>query len=182
MPRIDGSPIPEEASKGRPLVREPFAKPSRSNTAPAGAVGGDAPSASNYAIPYYERGQRWTERQETLSLRAALDDMDREKQGRLHAAAQEEASRLVREHQSAAASVHHPATRDYKQHLRKGSHAKSQGVGPYESLYVTKGGAAGSVRSSSSGSRRTASSESKSSSGTSSSGRVDKGPSATSAR
>ena len=76
---------------------------------------------------YLERGDRWMERQEAHSLSEALHDMDTRKDESLHTAAQDEASRLVWEHQNPNATT---ADREkpyrYRDHLRKGSHARAQ--------------------------------------------------------
>ena len=105
-----------------------------------------------YTIPYYERGQRWMERQEVSSLRQALEDKDLEEENKIHVAAQNEASDLVWEHRNPDAPYKNPDRPDYKQHLRKGSHAKSQCVGPFETLYVAKEGSSEGSRSASDGS------------------------------
>ena len=121
-------------SVGRPLVQEPhegvIARDfSNSATAPAitpGAV-------------YIESGQRWMEKQEARSLREALEDMDIKEEERLHAAAQDEASELVRRHRNPEMPHKSPyAPYDYKQHLRKGSHIRSQSSGLYPSLEAVK--------------------------------------------
>jgi paxillin len=104
----------------------------------------------SYRIPYYERGQRWMERQEMSSLRRALEDKDSEQEKKIHIAAQDEASELVWKHQNPDAPFPNP-DRDYRSHLVKGSHARSLSNGPYENLYVRKGPTDGS-RSASDGS------------------------------
>ena len=113
------------------------------------APGSSARDDSKYTIPYYERGQRWTEKQEAKSLTTALRDMDVKEETRIQAAAQEEASRLVMQHQQRRRRSSVRRSREYTQHLRKGSHALSQAVGPFEPLNVAKGGNAtvGSVSS-----------------------------------
>ncbi len=86
-----------------------------------------APSAT-----YRESGQRWMEKQEARSLREALEDMDLRDEERLHKAAQDEASELVWRHRNPNAPYRNPdAPYDYKSHLRKGSHARSQNSGRY---------------------------------------------------
>ncbi|KAI9804331.1 MAG: hypothetical protein M1833_007138 [Piccolia ochrophora] len=58
--------------------------------------------------------------------------MDLQNDGRLHAAAQKEASELVLQHQQQNASHQGPEThRNYREHLKKGSHARSHSSGPY---------------------------------------------------
>ena len=104
-------------------------------------------------IPYYERGQRWMEKQETMSLRAALEVMDLKKEKELHEAAQGEAAVLVWRHRNPGVPYKNPDTLDFRHHLRKGSHARSQSVGPFETLFVTKkGGSNEGSRSASDGS------------------------------
>ena len=93
---------------------------------------------SSMVVPsatYIERGQRWMEKEEVVSLRDCLEDMDLQKQhqeeeARLHAAAQEEASELVWQHQNPGATRLDGPYR-YKEHLRKHSyaHARTQSVG-----------------------------------------------------
>ncbi|KAJ9647824.1 hypothetical protein H2199_001599 [Coniosporium tulheliwenetii] len=81
-------------------------------------------------VGYQENGQRWMERQEAQSLRKALEDMDIQEDQHLYSAAQEEASELVWKHQNPNAPYRNPdAPYDYKEHLRKGSHAKVQSIG-----------------------------------------------------
>ncbi|KAK2737778.1 hypothetical protein FQN57_007426 [Myotisia sp. PD_48] len=58
---------------------------------------------------YIESGQRWVERQEARSLRSALEEMDLEdEECRLHAAAQDEATELVLQHQANGLPSKHP--------------------------------------------------------------------------
>ena len=82
-----------------------------------------------------ERGQRWMEKEEAVSLRDALEDMDLKGQDdedvRLHAAAQDEASELVFQHQNPQAIPQSGAPYSYREHLRKNSyqHARSASVG-----------------------------------------------------
>ena len=109
-------------------------------------------SPRQYTIPYYERGQRWMEKQEVSSLRQALEDKDIEEENKIHVAAQNEASDLVWKHRNPDSPYKNPDRPDYKQHLRKGSHAQSQCVGPFETLYVAKEGSSEGSRSASDGS------------------------------
>lgn len=111
-----------------------------------------ASDAQKYSIPYYERGQRWMERQEMSSLRNALEDKDIKEEQRLHDAAQDEAADLVWKHQNPEAPYENPDKQNYRTHLRKGSHARTLSNGPFESLFVTKGGSAEGSRSASDGS------------------------------
>ena len=73
------------------------------------------------------------EKQETKSLRIALEDMDLEEEKRVHASAQDEASELVWKHQNPEAAkaqeeapyANPDVKRDYRSHLRKGSYTRS---------------------------------------------------------
>lgn len=90
---------------------------------------------SNMVTPsatYRESGQRWMEKQEARSLREALEDMDLRDEERLYEAAKEEASELVWKHRNSHAPYRNlNAPYDYKSHLRKGSHARSQSFRHY---------------------------------------------------
>ena len=82
------------------------------------------------SVVYRESGQRWMEKQETRSLSRALHDMDAQNEERLHAAAQDEASELVWKHMNSGQPYKNPeALQNYKEHLRKGSHVRSQSLG-----------------------------------------------------
>ena len=101
---------------------------------------------------YVERGQRWMEKQEARSLREALEDMDLRNEARLHAAAQKEASELVWKHRNPDAPYRiRDKSYNYKKHLEKGSHARSQSL-EYAGLDVLKEPQASSQRSASDGS------------------------------
>lgn len=111
---------------GGPVVEEPR---------PAVGSRDTSMTQSNMVAPsvtYRESGQRWMEKQEARSLRVALEDMDLRDEQRLHEAAQDEASELVRKHRNPHGPFKNPdAPYDYKLHLRKGSHARSQSSGRY---------------------------------------------------
>lgn len=135
---------------GRPLIQHPhpgvqardFTDSTKATRASSIPVSGG----------YIERGQRWMERQEAHSLREALEEMDIQDEARLHAAAQGEASDLVWKHRNPGAPYHHrDGSHNYKQHLKEGSHARSQSTG-YAALGITKGVEASSQRSASDGS------------------------------
>ncbi|MCJ1382171.1 hypothetical protein MMC17_005283 [Xylographa soralifera] len=105
---------------------------------------------------YMERGQRWMEKQEARSLRVALEDMDLREEKRLHTAAQEEATDLVWKHRNAGVPYRNPeGPRDYKQHLKKGSHARSQSIGRYGVLGTVSCTSGTANRSASDGSTST---------------------------
>lgn len=141
-----------QARVGRPLVQPPVeALVDRALSKPPAP-----PSPTKVDIPYYERGQRWMEKQEAHSLRVALDHMDLKDEQRLHEAAEDEAAKLVWEHHNSDQSVQ-PSTKEedrykpykYKEHLRKGSHARSQSIGPLGVLDVIVGTPVPSQRSAS---------------------------------
>ncbi|OTB19581.1 hypothetical protein K445DRAFT_34965, partial [Daldinia sp. EC12] len=126
---------------------------------------------------YIERGQRWMEKEEAVSLREAMDamdamamkDEDKDKQGngeqqdddetRIYNAALDEAAELVWQHQHGIKPPEPGAPYRYKTHLRKDSyaHARAASAGRYGKEISPTGLARDSVRSfsgSSSGSDR----------------------------
>jgi LIM domain len=116
---------------GRPLVQQPSGNSVRTNVAPS--------------TVYRESGSRWMERQEARSLRDALQEMDLQDEERLHAAAQDEATNLVWEHQNPGSALKNPnaayrnpdlngGSNRFRQHLEKGSHARSQSMGGYADI------------------------------------------------
>ncbi|MCJ1401124.1 hypothetical protein MMC11_004336 [Xylographa trunciseda] len=114
---------------GRPLVQQPVTESDDMIFTIATSESETDPVSSG---TYMERGQRWMEKQEARSLRVALEDMDLLEKQRLHTAAQEEATDIVWKHRNAGVPYRNPGgPRDYKQHLRKGSHARSQSIGRY---------------------------------------------------
>lgn len=93
---------------------------------------------------YMERGQRWMEKEEAVSLREAMEDMDlmeREEEAQIHAAAQDEASELVFQHQNPHSVPAPDAPYRYNDHLRKNSyqHARTQSVGRYSGAGIVTG-------------------------------------------
>ncbi|KAI9756250.1 MAG: hypothetical protein M4579_003917 [Chaenotheca gracillima] len=107
---------------GHPIVQQPD-KPLKMD----GHDGLGPTAVPPVDIVYKESGSRWMEKQEAQSLRRALQDMDLQGDARLHAAAQNEASELVWRHRNPAAPSRNPdEPYKYKEHLRKGSHARSQ--------------------------------------------------------
>ncbi len=98
---------------------------------------------------YMERGQRWMEKEEAVSLREAMEDMnvkdepkdgDNEGEG-LYQAALDEASELVWQHQNGIKPPQPGTPYRYKQHLRKNSyaHARTASVGQYGDDIVPSG-------------------------------------------
>ncbi|KAL1903429.1 hypothetical protein Sste5346_000055 [Sporothrix stenoceras] len=114
---------------------------------------------------YMERGQRWMEKEEVVSLRHALEDMDLKQQDkaaesggavsmiptpgsdadpddqRIYAAALDEAAELVWKHQNGVKAPEPGAPYQYKNHLRKNSyaHARTASVGRYGNDIVPSG-------------------------------------------
>lgn len=81
---------------------------------------------------YRESGMRWMEKQEARSLREALQDMDLRDAAKVHADAQDEASNLVWQHRKEGMPYRNQnLPYNYKQHLEKGAHARSQSTGWY---------------------------------------------------
>ena len=113
---------------GRPAVRQPTARKS-SRDLSASTMPIQASSITPSAT-YRESGMRWMEKQEARSLREALEDMDIRDEARVHAAAQDEASELVWKHRNKDMPKRDPfQPYNYKQHLEKGAHARSQSFG-----------------------------------------------------
>ncbi|ESZ91638.1 hypothetical protein SBOR_7969 [Sclerotinia borealis F-4128] len=118
---------------GRSLVQPP---PQEPPLKPSEVV----PSAT-----YIERGLRWMEKEEAVSLREAMEDMDiKEEHGdevRIHNAAQEEASELVYTHQFGEKFKNPDAPYRYKDHLRKNSyaHARTQSIGKNGGIVMATG-------------------------------------------
>ena len=116
------------------------------------------PSEVVPSATYMERGQRWMEKEEAVALRGALKDMDltteEEEEMRLHAAAQDEASELVYQHQNPGAAAKPAGPYRYTDHLRKNSyqHARTQSVGRYGGIGMVTGLARDIPRSVSGGS------------------------------
>ncbi|MCJ1365264.1 hypothetical protein MMC16_004385 [Acarospora aff. strigata] len=126
-------PAPEASAAGRPLVKGPHSSMKARDSSVSTTMSINPSNGT-----YWERGQRWIEKQEAHSLREALEDMDSREEKRLHAAAQDEASDLVWKHQNPGAPYKSPeVTYNYRQHLLKGAHARSQSSGPYPSMGVS---------------------------------------------
>lgn len=123
---------------------------------------------------YMESGQRWMEKEEVVSLRYALKDMDLKQQNtalipapshdddpdeqRIYKAALDEAANLVWQHQNGIKPPEPGAPYQYKHHLRKDSyaHARTASVGRYgndiEPTGLARDPASRSVSNSSAGS------------------------------
>jgi hypothetical protein len=108
------------------------------------------PSEVVGSATYIERGQRWMEKEEAVSLRQAMHAMDlkdtpeepeeaADKQ--LYDAALNEASELVWQHQNSQAQRQPGAPYRYKQHLRQNSyaHARTASAGRYGDNIVPSG-------------------------------------------
>ncbi|KAI9890390.1 MAG: hypothetical protein M1814_004176 [Vezdaea aestivalis] len=86
---------------------------------------------------YLEGGQRWMEKKEAQSLRDALQNMDLDRDADIHTKAQQEASELVWAHQNpVAAKAEKEKPYNYRDHLRKGSHARAQSAERSASLQL----------------------------------------------
>lgn len=126
------SPAPKSTHGGRPLIQHPLSGERARNVSTSTTA-----SSNSTTGTYWERGQRWMEKQEAHSLREALEDMDLKEQTRLHSAAQEEASELVWKHQNPGAPYRNPeAPYNYRQHLVKGAYVRSQSSGLYSGLSI----------------------------------------------
>jgi hypothetical protein len=85
------------------------------------------------------------EKEEAVALREAMEDMDlkkeEEEERKIHAAAQDEASELVYQHQHPEEAIKPDAPYRYKDHLRKNSyqHARTQSVGRYGGIGMVTG-------------------------------------------
>ncbi|KAI9732479.1 MAG: hypothetical protein M1818_007517 [Claussenomyces sp. TS43310] len=130
---------------GRALVQPPSQGNSARDNSPESPVAILKPSVVVPSATYIERGQRWMEKEEACALRDALEDMDlsrqqEDREAQLHAAAQDEASELVWQHQNTQA-IRPDAPYKYKEHLRKNSyaHARTQSVGRYSGIGMTTG-------------------------------------------
>jgi hypothetical protein len=108
------------------------------------------PSEVVGSATYIERGQRWMEKEEAVSLRQAMHDMElkddpqpakESEDKRLYDAALQEASELVWQHQHPKAQPQPGAPYRYKQHLRKNSyaHARTASAGRYGDNIVPSG-------------------------------------------
>ncbi|KAK3362064.1 hypothetical protein B0T24DRAFT_102694 [Lasiosphaeria ovina] len=106
------------------------------------------PSQIVPSATYIERGQRWMEKEEAVSLRQAMEDMELQDQSsknehgppaeggddvRLYEAALNEAAELVWQHQNPGRVPQPGAAYRYKPHLRKNSyaHARTASAGMY---------------------------------------------------
>lgn len=135
------------ASARSPFVGRPIARP-------PSALSGDPGTASHEkdavhrtpSLQYMEQGTRWMEKQETKSIRAALEDMDVVREKEVHAAAQDEAAKLVWRHQNPDAPFTNPdpvsdnpdVRKDYKSHLRKGSYQRSHSQEHVPTMHARK--------------------------------------------
>ncbi|KAF7185007.1 LIM domain-containing protein C4F6.12 [Pseudocercospora fuligena] len=126
---------------GRPLARAPSASPE-----PPSQTEDKQTMRRTPSIPYIENGTTWMQKQESKSLRQALQDMDLREEQKMHAAARDEAAELVWKHQNPEAAdgpYRNPDLKDYRSHLRKGSYSRT----------FSQGSGSGSQRSASDGSQ-----------------------------
>lgn len=127
------------SSAGRPLVQQPDGYYISRTISPNAKVNARHSLGSVAASGVYrESGQRWMERQEARSLRDALEEMDLQEERRIHAAAQEEATRLVWEHRNPGVPYKNPYapyrnpdldSNRFRQHSEKDSHARNKSLG-----------------------------------------------------
>jgi hypothetical protein len=121
-----------------------------------------APLKPDEVVPtatYMERGLRWMEKEEVVSLRTAMEDMDikepseeepkDEEETRLYNAALNEAAELVWRHQNGVKPPEPGAPYRYKPHMRKNSyaHARTASIGRYGDDIVPTGLARDGARS-----------------------------------
>lgn len=118
---------------GKPFVQSP-----QQNITSEGMDGFTAIPIDMPGARYRERGQRWMEKQETRSVSRALHNMDFQDKERLRMAARNEASELVSKYRNSAQPYRNAeAPNNYKEHLRKGSHARSQSLGLDGDFYIS---------------------------------------------
>ncbi|KAF7508735.1 hypothetical protein GJ744_008982 [Endocarpon pusillum] len=126
---------------GRPLAADPEQKSYSvrgRKLSPSAVI---QPPIRSSSGNYRESGSRWMERQEAISLREALEEMDlQSEEKRIHAAAQDEAADLVWRHRNPnaaeseanAAYANPDIRRDGRHrfiaHLQKGAYSRSQSV------------------------------------------------------
>lgn len=131
--------IRSRKTTGEPLTGDPGQNPYSirgRKVSPAAVV---EPSARSVTGNYRESGAKWLERQEAISLREALQEMDhRTDEERIHAAAQDEAAELVWQHRNPSAAerekssvyanpdIHREGRHRFTAHLKKGAYSRSQ--------------------------------------------------------
>ncbi len=126
---------------GRPLAADPEQKSYSVRGRKFSPTAVIQPPVRSSSGNYRESGSRWIERQEAISLREALEEMDlQSEEKRIHAAAQDEAADLVWRHRNPnaaesetnAAYANPEICRDGKHrftaHLQKGAYSRSQSV------------------------------------------------------
>ncbi|KAK0618598.1 hypothetical protein B0T17DRAFT_538366 [Bombardia bombarda] len=147
------TPVPAGATPGRPSMSASVSSRFSSTTRgrdyypdrPAQPL---KPSEIVPTATYIERGQRWMEKEEAVSLRQAMEDMDlkeepkqegcgpeNDEERRLYEAALDEAAELVWRHQNPGKVPQPGAPYRYNSHLRKNSyaHARTASAGMYGS-------------------------------------------------
>ena len=120
MQRIHGG----GAMGGRPSLRAPAAR--RSTRDFSGSTIAPKASIASSPLTYKESGMRWMEKQEARSLREALEEMDVREEAKVLVGAQDEASALVWQHMKEGDL--HKGRRNFREHLQKGAHARSQSL------------------------------------------------------
>lgn len=103
------------------------------------------PSEAVPTATYMERGQRWMEKEEVVSLHQALHAMDMKQQDReddrIYRAALDEASELVWQHENAVKPRDPGTPYSYRDHLRKNSyaHARAASIGRHGEEVIPTG-------------------------------------------
>lgn len=108
---------------GRPLARTPAATPS--NLGKDDYMGKLASSRPQLGV-HNEQGKRWTEKQESRSLRSALEDMDIAEEQKIHEDAQDEAAELVWKHRNPDSPFANPEAPYMNPDIRKDSTSPSK--------------------------------------------------------
>ncbi|GAD99356.1 LIM domain protein [Paecilomyces variotii No. 5] len=146
-------------SVGRPLVQEPGSYSVRHSYAPGAKLG--SPTSVTPSSTYRENGQRWMEKQEARSLRDALEELDLQEEMRIYAAAQDEATDLVWNHQHPGVPIKNPhaayrnpdVTRVHPQDRSSYARAHSNSIPTDDESYSSKSAGAASIDSKGSASK-----------------------------
>ena len=134
------SSVRSRTTVGRPLAADPNRKSYSIRGRKVSPTAVIEPPAESSSGRYRESGSRWLERQEAISLREALKEMDLSDEKKIHAAAQDEATDLVWRHRNPnAAELENNAAypnpdlprqdkHRFTAHLRKGAYSRSQSL------------------------------------------------------
>ncbi len=137
-PQLDAS-VRSRAAVGRPLAAEPGQNSYSIRGRKVSPTAVIEPPVRSLSGNYRESGARWIERQEAISLREALKEMDHQTdEKKLHAAAQDEAADLVWRHRNPNAAeqeknaayanpdIHREGRHRFTAHLQKGAYSRSK--------------------------------------------------------